>query len=107
MTKIFTTSITANGDTTIPLKNARDKDRHIYTVYLSGTFGSGTITAFINVDGTNDIPIKDAGGVAVSRTADDMFNFEANSDPQDPAKLIITMAGSTNAALNLNVYDNT
>lgn len=106
MALIFTTSIIVDGDTTVPLKNIRSKDRHIYSVYLSGTFGSGTVTAFINADGTNDIAILDAAGVAISLTADGMFNFEANSDPQSPAKLVITVAGSSAAAINLNVMDN-
>ena len=106
MSLIFTTSITADGDTTIPLKNIRSKDRHVYTVYLSGDFGSGTVTAFINADGTNDIAIKDAAGVAISLTDDDMFNFEANSDPATPAKLVITLGSATAPAINLNVMDN-
>ena len=106
MAKIFSTTVTGDGDTTIPLKNVRGKDRHIYTVYLSGGFGSGTVTAFINADGTNDIAIKDAAGVAISLTDDGQFNFEANSDPVDPVKLVITVAGSTNPTINVKVYDN-
>jgi len=104
MARIFNTTITANGDTTIPLKNIRD-NRSIYSVYLSGGFGGGTVTAFINADGTNDIAITDAAGVAISLTDDGMFNFEANSDPIDPVKLIITTAGATTPTINAKIYD--
>lgn len=111
MARVFTTIITADGDTTVPLHNARGKDRHIYTVYLSGDFGTGTVTAFLNADATNDIPIKDAVGAAISVTDDDMFNFEANSgsgtNNGDKVDLVITTASSTAASINLNVYDNT
>ncbi|QDP62938.1 MAG: hypothetical protein Unbinned5081contig1002_43 [Prokaryotic dsDNA virus sp.] len=99
-------TITADGSTTIPLKNVRGKDRTIYSVYLSDDFGSGTVTAFLEADGTNNIAIKDAAGVAISLTDDDVFNFEAYSDEKSPVNLVITLTGSSSPSINLNVYDN-
>lgn len=106
MADIFSTTITADGDTTVPLKNVRGKSRTIYSVYISGDFGGGTVTAFLNADGTNDIPIKDASGIAISLTDDDVFNFEAYSKEQNPVNLVITVASSTAASINLRVCNN-
>lgn len=105
MARIISTTITADGSETNNLKNIRAKDRNVYTVYVSGTFGSGTVTAFLQADGTNNIPILDAGGTAISLTADGMFNFEAQSDENYPVKLVITLAGATTPSINLNVYN--
>lgn len=110
MARIFTETIILDGDKTIPLHNKRGRGRQIYTVYLSGGFGGGTVTALLNADGANDIPIKDSAGAAISLTVNDMFNFEANSGPGtdsgDVVKLIITTTGATAPTINLNVYDN-
>ena len=99
-------SLTADGDTTIPLKNIRGKDRTIYTVYASNDFGGGTVTAFVKADGTNNIAIKDSAGTAISLTDDDAFNFEAYSDEQNPFSLFITLASYTNPDINLRLFDN-
>lgn len=106
MARILNTTIEANGDTIISLKNVRGRSRTIYSVYASDDFGGGTITAFLRADGTNDIAIKDAGGTAISFTDDETFNFEAYSDPANPVKLVITLAAATSPSINLNVFDN-
>lgn len=105
MARIWTEQITADGDITVPLKNHRRGTDQSYTVVISGGFGSGTVTAFVNADGTNDVAIKDAGGTAISLTAGDSFNFVANSDATNPLKLVITTASSTTPTINVNVYD--
>lgn len=106
MALIRSTTITAAGSTTIQLFNKRGKDRNIYSVALSGTFGGGTVTAFLRCDGANTIAIKDNSGVAISLTAADVFNFEMNSDATNPVALIITLTGGSAQSINLRVYDN-
>lgn len=107
MARFFETIITVDGNTTIPIHNNRGKDRQIYTVYLSGDFGGGTLTALLEADGSNNIAIKDAAGTAISLTDDDVFNFEANSDDaQDPINLILTLTGATAPTINVSVCKN-
>lgn len=106
MSLINSTTITAAGSTLISLPNKRGKDRNIYSVALSGTFGGGTVTAFLRCDGTNNIAIKDNSGVAISLTAGDVFNFEMNSDAMNPVYLVITLTGGSAQSINLRVYDN-
>lgn len=105
MAEIYTTTITANGSETIPLKNYRGA-RRIYSVFASGNFGGGTITSFLQADGTNNIAIKDSAGVAISFTDDETFNFESYSDSNQPVKLVVTLAGATSPSVNLRVCDN-
>lgn len=105
MARTISTTITADGSEINNLKNLRTDKRNVYSVYVSGTFGGGTVTAFLQADGTNNIAILDAGGNAVSLTADGMFNFEAQSDENYPVKLVITLAGATSPSINLNVYN--
>ena len=107
MARFFTTTLTADGTTTVPIHNNRGQDRQIYSVYISGTFGSGTVTAFLQADGTNNIAILDASDAAISLTANGMFNFEANSDDyENPIKLVLVLAGSSGASINYSVCKN-
>lgn len=106
MARIYTTTITAAGDTTIPLFNKRGKDRNIYTVGISGTFGGGTVTVFLITDGTNKIAMRDNTGAAISLTSAGVFNFEANSDPINEVSLVVTLTGGSAQSINLRVFDN-
>lgn len=105
MARIINQSITGNGTSEYNLKNIRRGERNTYTACVSGTFDSGTITAFVKADGTNNIAILDASGNAVSFTENGVFNFEANSDQSYPLKLVIVLAGATSPSINLNVFN--
>jgi len=102
MAIIADANITANGDTLIQLKNS-DIARNIYTVYATGTFGSGTLTALlISKTGATAAAILDASGAAISLTAGAIFNFEAQSSKRAPyVTLKITLAGATNPDIDL------
>lgn len=105
MALISSTTITADGTTTIDLENYRGV-RNIYSVYLSDDFGGGTVTANLLSprSGAVAIPIKDASGVAISLTDDGMFNFEAQSGgSQNPVKLQIVLAGASSPSIKLDV----
>ena len=98
-------TITANGSVTLRLKNIRS-NRNIYSVFVGGTFGGGTITALLSGDDTNYVAIKDASGDDVSFTEGGIFNFEVLSDSlQQVMKLRITLAAATSPDINLRVYD--
>lgn len=80
------------------------------TIIPYGTFGSGTVTLFVSPDGgTTKVPLKDAqSGTAMSTTAGAMFTARLGNGSANSDKLIIyaTLAGSTNANLNIAVFDN-
>ncbi len=98
-------TLTADGSVTFPLSNIRS-NRNIYSVFVGGTFGGGTITALLSGDDTNYVAIKDASGDAVSFTEGGIFNFEVLSDStKQVMKLRITLATATAPAINLRIYD--
>ncbi len=112
MARIEYETLSASGNVIIKLSNIRGK-RNVYTVQLFGTFGGGTVTAFINGAGrtsvaggtTDDIAILDAEGTAISKTAKSAFDFECNSDPTNPNFLKIVLSGATSPALVIRVDD--
>lgn len=110
MAAIYNETISANGDVVLDLRNTRG-NRNIYTVHLTGTFGSGTVTAWTNPEGsaaalaatTYDVALLDGSGVAISKTSKAAFNFECNSDPQNPTVLKLTLSGATNPSIKVKV----
>jgi len=113
MARIYNTTLTADGNAIISLKNKRKDTREIYTVHVYGTFGGGTVTAFTNPAGaasaaagtTNDISIKNAYGTDISSTVKFSFDFECNSDPTNPIALKFVLAGATSPSLTIRVDD--
>lgn len=110
MARIEYETLTASGNKIITLNNIRGK-RNIYTVQVFGTFGGGTVTAFINGAGTagsgttDDIAILDAEGTPISKTTKSAFDFECNSDSVHPNTLKIILAGATSPSLTIRVDD--
>ena len=103
---LFSTTITADGDTDINLKNIRT-NRNIYTVFVAGDFGgAGALTALLSGDDTNFVAIKDSGGSPVLISSPDIFNFEVQADPlKQVMRLRINLTGATSPSINLRVYD--
>ncbi len=110
MARIWNATLTASGNSIVNLTNHRGC-RNIYTVHIYGTFGSGTVTVFTNPEGavdaaagtTNDIAVLDSGGTAISKTAKASFDFECNSDPENPIALKFILSGATNPSLRIRV----
>jgi hypothetical protein len=105
MALIHSSTITADGTTTINLQNYRGV-RNTYSVYLSDDFGGGTVTALLLSPRTGAvaIPIPDASGVDVSLTDNGVFNFEAQSGgSQNPVKLQIILTGASDPSIKLDV----
>jgi hypothetical protein len=110
MAAIYDISLTADGNAYVTLKNTRG-NRNIYTVHLTGTFGSGTITAFTNPEGklaaaagtTYDVAILDSTGSPISKTSNSAFNFECDSDEQSPTILKLILVGATNPNIKIKV----
>lgn len=80
------------------------------TAFVSGTFGSGTVTLFVSPDGgTTKVPLLNTAGTAISIAAAAMAMFRlagSGSTNSDSMMIYATLAGSTNANLNVTVYDN-
>lgn len=112
MAKIYNPTLTESGNAILNLKNHRGT-RNIYTVHIYGNFGGGTVTVFTNPAGsvsaaagtTNDIALLDTLGVAISRTVKSSFDFECNSDPQNPIALKFILTGATTPSLTIRVDD--
>ena len=110
MARIWNETLTASGNSILALLNHRST-RNTYTVHVYGTFGGGTLTAFTNPAGkvsaaaatTNDIAILDSVGAAISKTAKASFEFNCNSDPQNPVALKFVLAGATSPSLTIRV----
>lgn len=113
MALIYQTTLSTSGNTLINLANSRGKDRQFYQVFTYGSFGGGTLTAFLNVAGTagsstgGDMPVYFNNSTApVSLTAGATFGFEGNSDPISPTVLKLVLSGATNATLGVKVKNN-
>lgn len=81
------------------------------TVAVYGTFGSGTITMFMSPDGgTTKVAVtKDNNSVAIGTlNAAAVFNLEFGNGDSNTDKIILyaTLAGATNPALTVAVFDN-
>jgi hypothetical protein len=86
-----------------------DAQEWFATVYIYGTFGSGTVTLFSSPDGgTTKVPLKDASNTAISATTAGMFNVRLGDGNKNTDAPIIyaTLAGSTNPALTVAIFDN-
>lgn len=102
--------IAADGDTYIAdIVKKRDFYQWFGTFYASGTWGGGTITYKVSVDGgTTKIPLKDASGSSITSNADDNFtvNLTAADKLSQTTKLYLTMAGSTSPSVTVTLDDN-
>lgn len=79
--------------------------------FVYGTFGGGTITLFVSPDGgTTKIALKDSiSGTAISvASAAAMNSVRLGNGANNNDQLIIysTLAGSTNPALTVAIFDN-
>ena len=103
----YSKTLTADGTASFDLKRPRHADFGRYTLFAVGDFGSGTVTAEASPDGgTTDVAIKDSSGNAVSETAAFIVNFELMSDADNPVKLEVNLASSTDPDLDIYVFDN-
>lgn len=76
------------------------------TIFITGTFGSGTATLQISDDGGTDyVDVLDNVGAAVTFTANKAVNVEIASDAVDPVLLTFNLAGATSPNLVMTVYD--
>lgn len=77
------------------------------TVYVQGTFGSGTVSLVISRDGQNTwIPVKDQTGSAIAFTSNGAVNYEVAFNDQTnvaagavAAELGLTVTGSSGASI--------
>lgn len=81
------------------------------TSFVYGTFGGGTVTLFVSPDGgTTKVALKDwVSGTAVSVATTAAMNFLRlgnGGTNSDNLILYATLAGSTNPALTVAIFDN-
>ena len=75
------------------------------TVFVTGTFGSGTATLQASIDsGVTWFDVTNASG-AVEFTENSGVNIDIASDPQNPVIVAINLAGATSPNLILTVFD--
>ena len=114
MARILDTTVSADGNTDLTWKPLRKDTPNRATVWVYGgggnNFGSGTVTLQASPDGgTTFIDIPDAGGTAVTFTADGVSNFEiyANGDltTGKVVQLRLAVSGSTSPTIRYIIDD--
>jgi hypothetical protein len=92
------------------LGRRNDANELFANAFTYGTFGSGTVTLFVSPDGgTTKIALKDAiSGTAISNAAAAMNTIRLANGGTNSDNLILyaTLAGSTNPALTVAIFDN-
>lgn len=107
---LYTSTITADGDTKlIDVRLPRGKDKWVASVYIYGTFGSGTATLKASPDaGTTKITLKDSLGNNIATTAAAVYLVELGGTDKNAFSqgLYLTLSGATNPNLTVRVFDN-
>ena len=109
---IFTASLVAQNTSVYlcDIVKPRIYDKWLATVLANGTFGGGTVTLSISVDGgTTKHPItQDGVNTAASLTALGGVNISSGYTGNNltTAKLYASIATATNPSVNLIVLDN-
>ena len=78
-------------------------------IQIGGSFGGGTFTIFISLDGgTTKNAFKDLTGTAYSTTTADTFQFSLPIKDDAATGIILygTLAGSTTPSLTVKIIDN-
>lgn len=102
----YTATLTADGRTTaFPYINTRADGNIWATVFVYGTFGSGTATVQVSPDaGTTWIDVEDDGGSVVSFTADGARNVRLASDAGEPVLISVDLSGATSPDLTVDIF---
>jgi len=103
--------ITANGNYYLGrINKKRDNGYWLGTLFVQGTFGSGTVTFGVSLDrGTTIIPINDLTQNVVSFTGNGLFNLEFGNSSRgfgDAPMLYAIVSGATSPNLIAGFYDN-
>lgn len=88
-----------------------DSQSYAGSFFAQGTFGSGTVTLQVSIDGgTTKITVKDVLGNNVSLSANGYQNFVLGNPSTDlgadQITLYATLVGSTNPSLTVALFDN-
>jgi len=113
MARILSETVTADGNSTeITWKQSRKEAPNRATLWVIGTFDSGTVTLQSSPDGgTTFVDVPDAVGAAVAFTSDGMTNIELygnqNPIPGEQVKLRLVLAGAGSPAITyiINGYN--
>lgn len=109
----YTINMTADASLTYlcTVNKKRDLTDWQATAFVYGTFGSGTVTLHVSPDGgTTKVPLLNTAGTAISiASASAMARTQlagSGSENDDSMLIYATLSGSTNANLNVTIYDN-
>jgi len=103
------TTFTTNTTTKImSIHKKRDLLNWQGTIWVYGTFGGGTLALYASPDnGTTKIAMPDLSGVAVTATANSIFqSVMCANNTNSPITLYATLTGATNPNLTVRIDDN-
>lgn len=107
--KTLTLSADTAGTELLRAHTPRSKLLYEYILQSGGTFGGGTLSFKISLDGgTTKNPLTDATGTAYSTTTADTFTgtIPANTNVGDEPIIYAVLTGSTSPSLTITVIDN-
>lgn len=93
----------------VVVNQPRHADGWLATCFIYGTFGAGTVSVLLSPDGgTTTIPATNPDGSPITATANKVFNLTLGSGGRltNCIKLYFSIAGSTAATVNCDVFDN-
>lgn len=110
MSLIINENITANGNTEAATINNPNNGTNIFqVVYVSGTFGGGTVAVQISNDGGSTwfAATNSSGAVTFSADGAERLFLLGNSNPvaAHQIKLRCVLSGATGADINISVAD--
>ena len=86
-----------------------DMDAYEITVFVTGSFGSGTVTIQASPDGgTTKVTLRDVAGTIVSITDNDVYNIRLGYAGKlgEEIQLYATIAGATTPDVDVTSFDN-
>lgn len=108
----YTKTLSADGDTQICQIDRKRADTNNWqaTVFMYGTFGSGTLLIKFSPDqGTTKLAVKDWNGTAISATSSAVFAMQPAGNGSalgDYITVYASMSGSTNPSVKVDLFDN-
>jgi hypothetical protein len=103
----YTATLSADGSVYVcNVHRDRNLDFFTGTVFITGTFGGGTVVISASLDsGTTKITLPNPTGVAITANAAFNFTLAGQGDLSEDIKIYATISGSTAPTVVISVYD--
>ncbi len=108
----YTKTLIVDGDVAVCQIDRRKVDSNNWqaTVFIYGTFGSGTMAIKLSPDGgTTKLATKDWTGTAISTATAALFTTQPvgnGSHLSDFITVYASLSGSTNPSITVDIFDN-